>query len=59
VARRIDRLGVIEAPAEAMGLHGLPETVRCSACPDQSSARGFVRPVGPWERKTARASDKV
>lgn len=29
VARRINRLGVIKALAEAMSLHGIPEHVRC------------------------------
>jgi hypothetical protein len=29
VARRIDSLGVIEALADAMCLHGIPENLRC------------------------------
>jgi len=33
VARRINSLGVIEALADAMCLHGIPENIRCDNGP--------------------------
>jgi hypothetical protein len=34
VARRINSLGVIEALADAMCLHGIPENIRCDNGPE-------------------------
>ncbi|CAO4163635.1 Integrase catalytic domain-containing protein [Methylorubrum populi] len=37
VARRINSLGVIEALADAMCLHGIPEHIRCDNGPEMIS----------------------
>ncbi len=34
MARRVDSLGVIEALADAMCLHGIPEHIRCDDGPE-------------------------
>ena len=34
VARRINSLGVIEALADAMSLHGIPKNIRCDKGPE-------------------------
>jgi hypothetical protein len=37
VARRINSLGVIEALADAMCLHGIPDNIRCDSGPEMIS----------------------
>jgi len=37
VARRINSLGVIEALADAMCLHGIPDNIRCDSSPETIS----------------------
>ncbi|WP_182180764.1 IS3 family transposase [Methylobacterium radiotolerans] len=61
VARRINSLGVIEALADAMCLHGIPENIRCDNGPEMISKalRKWVAKTGsqiqdiapgsPWE----------
>ncbi len=61
VARRINSLGVIEALADAMCLHGIPENIRCDNGPEMISMalRKWVAKTGsqiqdiapgsPWE----------
>jgi transposase InsO family protein len=49
VARRINSLGVIEALADAMLIHGVPEHVRCDNGPEMiaKALRKWVAKVGP------------
>ena len=49
VARRINSLGVIEALADAMCLHGIPETIRCDNGPEivSKALRKWVAKNGP------------
>ncbi|WP_279596419.1 phage tail tip lysozyme [Methylobacterium sp. J-001] len=49
VARRINSLGVIEALAEAMCLHGIPENIRCDNGPEMiaKALRKWVAKTGP------------
>lgn len=61
VARRINSLGVIEALAEAMCLHGIPEHIRCDNGPEMISKAlrkwvakagsqiQYIAPGSPWE----------
>ena len=61
VARRINSVGVIEALAEAMCLHGIPEHIRCDNGPEMiskalrkwvakaSSQIQYIAPGSPWE----------
>ncbi|KQP93234.1 hypothetical protein ASF60_14915 [Methylobacterium sp. Leaf113] len=43
VAWRINSLGVIEAPADAMCLYGIPEHIRCDSKPEMIS-----KPLRNW-----------
>ena len=64
VARRINSLGVIEALADAMGLHGIPEHIGCDNGPEMiaKALRKLVAKTGwkiqtiaagsPWENGT-------
>ena len=49
VARRINGVGVIEALADAMGLHGIPDHIRCDNGPEMISEalRKWVAKTGP------------
>jgi len=49
VARRINSLGVIEALADAMCLHGIPDNIRCDSGPEMISkaVRKWVAKTGP------------
>jgi putative transposase len=47
VARRINSLGVIEALADAMCLHGIPEHIRCDNGPEMIS-----KALRKWVAKT-------
>ena len=61
VARRINSLGVIEALADAMCLHGIPEHIRCDNGPEMVSKAlrkwvaktgpqiQYIAPGSPWE----------
>lgn len=61
VARRINSLGVIEALAEAMCLHGIPKHIRCDNGPEMISKAlrkwvakagsqiQYIAPGSPWE----------
>ncbi len=61
VARRANSLGVIEALAEAMCLHGIPEHIRCDNGPEMISKAlrkwvakagsqiQYIAPGSPWE----------
>ncbi|MBA9071311.1 transposase InsO family protein [Methylobacterium sp. RAS18] len=61
VARRINSLGVIEALADAMCLHGIPEHIRCDNGPEMISKAlrkwvaktgpqiQYIAPDSPWE----------
>ncbi|TXN64011.1 transposase family protein, partial [Methylobacterium sp. WL18] len=61
VARRINSVGVIEALAEAMCLHGIPEHIRCDNGPEMISKAPrkwvaktgsqiqYIAPGSPWE----------
>ena len=61
VARRINSLGVIEALADAMGLHGIPDNIRCDNGPEMISKAlrkwvaksgpqiQYIAPGSPWE----------
>ncbi|KQO70810.1 integrase [Methylobacterium sp. Leaf469] len=61
VARRINSLGVIEALADAMCLHGIPENIRCDNGPEMISKAlrkwvaktgpqiQYIAPGSPWE----------
>ncbi len=61
VARRINSLGVLEALADAMCLHGVPEHVRCDTGPEMISKTRrkwlaktgpqiqYIAPRSPWE----------
>ncbi len=61
VARRINSVGVIEALADAMCLHGLPEHIRCDNGPEMiskplrrwvtkaGSQIQYIAPGFPWE----------
>ena len=61
VARRINRVGVIEALAEAMCLHGISENIRCDNGPEMVSKAlrkwvaeadsqiQYIAPGSPWE----------
>jgi transposase InsO family protein len=61
VARRINSLGVIEALADAMCLHGIPEHIRCDNGPEMISKAlrkwvtktgsqiQYITPGSPWE----------
>lgn len=61
VARRINSLGVIEALAEAMCPHGIPENIRCDNGPEMVSKAlrrwvanigsqiQYIAPGSPWE----------
>ncbi len=61
VARRINSLGVIEALADAMCLHGIPEHIRCDSGPEMISKAlrkwvakagsqiQYIAPGSPWE----------
>ena len=61
VARRINSLGVIEALADAMCLHGIPEHIRCDNGPEMISKAlrkwvaktgpqiQYIAPGSPWE----------
>lgn len=69
VARRIDSLGVIEALADAMGLHGIPGHIRCDNGPEMISkalrkwvARAgsqiqYIAPRSPWENGYCESSN--
>ncbi len=58
VARRINSLGVIEALADAMCLHGIPEYIRCDNGPEMISKalRKWVAKTGPQIRSIAPGS---
>ncbi|CAA2145110.1 hypothetical protein MBLL_04232 [Methylobacterium bullatum] len=49
VARRINSLGVIDALADAMCLHGIPENIRCDIGPEMiaKALRKWVSKPGP------------
>jgi len=47
VARRINRLGVIEALADAICLHGIPEHIRCDNGPET-----IAKALRNWVAKT-------
>ena len=49
VARRINSLGMIEALADAMCLHGIPEHIRCDNSPEMiaKALRKWVAKTGP------------
>ena len=61
VARRINSVGVIEALADAMCLHGIPENIRCDNDPEMISKAlrkwvaktgpqiQYIAPSSPWE----------
>ena len=61
VARRINSVGVIEALADAMCLHGIPEHIRCDNGPEMISKAlrkwvakagsqiQYIAPGSPWE----------
>ncbi len=61
VARRISSVGVIEALADAMCLHGIPEHIRCDNGPEMISKAlrkwvakagsqiQYIAPASPWE----------
>ncbi len=61
VDRRINSLGVIEALADAMCLHGIPEHIRCDKGPEMiakalrrwvskaGSQIQYIAPGSPWE----------
>ena len=61
MARRINSLGVIEALADAMCLHGIPEHIRCDNGPEMISKAlrkwvakagsqiQYIAPGSPWE----------
>jgi len=61
VARRINSVGVIEALADAMCLHGIPENIRCDKGPEMISKAlrkwatkagsqiQYIAPGSPWE----------
>ena len=61
VARRINSLGVMEALADAMCVHGIPETIRCDKGPEMISKAlrkwvakagsqiQYIAPGSPWE----------
>lgn len=61
VARRINSLGVIEALADAMCLHGIPDNIRCDNGPEMISKAlrkwvaktgpqiQYIAPGSPWE----------
>lgn len=63
VARRINSLGVIEALADAMCLHGIPEHIRCDNGPEMISKASrkwvakagsqiqYIAPGSPWENE--------
>lgn len=66
VARRINSVGVIEALAEAMCLHGIPENIRCVNGPEMISKAlrkwvakagsqiQYIAPGSPWENGDSR-----
>ena len=58
VARRINSLGVIEALADAMCLHGIPEHIRCDNGPEMISKalRKWVAKTGPQIQYIAQGS---
>ena len=68
VARRINSLGVIEALADVMCLHGIPEHIRCDNGPEMISKAlrkwvaktgpqiQYIAPGSPWENGIVRAS---
>ena len=61
MARRINSLGVIEALADAMCLHGIPDNIRCDKGPEMiakalrkwvakaGSQIQYIAPGSPWE----------
>jgi hypothetical protein len=61
VPRHINSLGVIEAMADAMCLHGIPDNIRCDNCPAMMSKAlrksvaktgrqiQYIAPDSPWE----------
>lgn len=58
VARRIKSLGVIEALADAMCLHGIPDNIRCDNGPEMISKalRKWVAKTGPQIQSIAPGS---
>lgn len=63
VARRINSLGVIEALADAMCLHGIPEHIRCENGPEMISKalRNWVAktPTDPVHRPGLAVGERV
>jgi hypothetical protein len=54
VARRINSLGVIEALADAMCLHGIPEHVRCDNVLRSESPSANMRPRRDHRQRRSR-----
>jgi putative transposase len=69
VARRINSLGVIEALADAMCLHGIPDNIRCDNGPKMISKSlwkwvaktgpqiQYIAPGSPWENGYCESSN--